>query len=88
MGEIMESIHIKKGEERKEVDGKLFRLLQRSEEMEAIADLEVGTKSDYLHKVGDEVHLLKEGDLLWHSSEVAHSAKNVGGEKDRDISSW
>lgn len=93
----MESVLVRKGEEkeREEVDGKTFRLMQKSSEMEAIiAELEVGAESEeYRHEgeeihlvlngeidyfVGDEVYRLKEGDTLWHTSEVSHHAENVG----------
>ncbi len=95
-----ECVYIEGGEEKEieEVDGKLFRLLQKSDEMEAIiAELEVGAKSDeYFHK-GEEIHLvlegkieyrvgnqvfeMKEGDTLWHPSDVPHSAENLGEKK-------
>ncbi|MFP4001504.1 MAG: cupin domain-containing protein [Thermoplasmata archaeon] len=96
----MECELVRKGEEkeREEVDGKIFRLMQKSSEMEAIiAELEVGAESEeYCHRgeeihlvlkgeidyfVGDQVHRLKEGDTLWHPSDVSHHAENVGGEK-------
>ncbi len=55
---------IKKGEEkeRSRVDGKVFRLLQKSDDLESIiAELEVGVVSDrYRHK-GEEVHLVLQG---------------------------
>ncbi len=60
----MKSKFVKKGDEkeRKEVDGKLFRLLQKSEEMEAIiAELDIDTESDrYCHE-GEEIHLVLSG---------------------------
>ncbi len=62
----MKSEFIKKGEEkeRKEVNGKLFRLLQKSTAMESIiAELDVGVQSEtYRHK-GEEVHLVLSGKI-------------------------
>lgn len=60
----MECVYIKKGEEntRKVVNGKTFRLLQRSKDMESIiAELEVGVESErYCHE-GEEFHLMLKG---------------------------
>lgn len=61
-----ECVFIKSGEEKekKEVDGKLFRLLQKSDEMEAIiAELEMGTRSDEYRHEGEEIHLVLEGNI-------------------------
>ncbi len=60
----MKSVFIKKDEEkeRREVDGKIFRLLQKSGEMEAIiAELEVGGKSKIYRHQGEEFHLVLKG---------------------------
>jgi len=96
----MENEFVKKGEEKKreEVNGKIFRLMQKSGEMEAIiAELDVDAESDeYCHEgeeihlvlsgkieyfVGDEVYEMKEGDTLWHPSDIPHHAENAGDEK-------
>jgi quercetin dioxygenase-like cupin family protein len=33
------------------------------------------------YKIGQTVHHLKEGDILWHISTIKHKAKNTTGEK-------
>ncbi len=74
----MESVLVKKGEEREreEVNGKVFRLMQKSDEMEAIiAELEVGVKSDeYLHE-GEEIHLVLSGVIDYHVGDEVHRLK-------------
>ncbi|MFW6064059.1 MAG: cupin domain-containing protein [Candidatus Natronoplasma sp.] len=66
---------VKKGEEkeREEVDGKTFRLMQKSGEMEAIiAELEPGVKSnEYRHK-GEEIHLVLNGKIDYHVGDEVH----------------
>ena len=62
----MECVFVKKGEEKesKEVDGKTFRLMQKSSEMEAIvAELEVGAVSDKYRHEGEEIHLVLNGKI-------------------------
>ncbi len=65
----MKSELIKKGEEkvREEVNGKTFRLMQKSSEMEAIiAELEVGVESDLYQHDGEEIHLVLSGEIDYH----------------------
>lgn len=64
----MKSVFTKKGEEkeRKEVDGKIFRLMQKSSEMEAIvAELKVGSESDQYRHEGEEIHLVLSGKIKY-----------------------
>ncbi|MFO8110792.1 MAG: cupin domain-containing protein [Thermoplasmata archaeon] len=62
----MNCVFIKKVEEkeRRVVDGKLFRLLHKSERLESIiAELDIGVESDrYRHK-GEEVHMVLKGEI-------------------------
>ncbi len=62
----MKSEFIKKGEEKekKEVNGKLFRLLQKSTAMESIiAELDIGVESEIYRHKGEEVHLVLRGKI-------------------------
>ncbi len=62
----MKNVFIKKGNEskQKEVDGKIFRLLQKSNNMEAIiAELDVGVESDRYFHEGEEFHLVLSGEI-------------------------
>ncbi len=64
----MKSVFTKKGEEKKtkEVDGKTFRLMQKSSEMEAIvAELQPGKKSDEYRHEGEEIHLVLSGKIKY-----------------------
>ncbi len=71
----MKCIYTKKGNERSrnKVDGKVFRLLQKSHEMEAIiAELDVGTSSSrYLHE-GEEFHLMLKGVMEYTVGDEAY----------------
>ncbi|MFW6305614.1 MAG: cupin domain-containing protein [Candidatus Saliniplasma sp.] len=71
----MECKFVKKGDEKekRKVDGKLFRLLQKSEEMEAIiAELDVDTESDrYCHE-GEEIHLVLSGTIEYTVGDEVH----------------
>jgi len=71
----MKSEFVKKGEEKKreEVNGKIFRLMQKSDNMEAIiAELEPGVKSnEYLHE-GEEIHLVLSGEIDYHVGDEVH----------------
>ncbi len=60
----MKCVYVKKGNEieMKKVDGKLFRLLQKSNEMESIiAELEVGVGSRRYRHQGEEFHIVLKG---------------------------
>ncbi len=62
----MKCVYVKKGNEKKKkkVDGKLFRLLQKSDEMEAIiAELEVGVESSRYRHQGEEFHIVLKGKM-------------------------
>ncbi len=62
----MESVFVKRDEEKERIkeDGKVFRLIQRSGEMQAIiAELDIDMESDlYLHG-GEELHLVLSGEI-------------------------
>ncbi|MFO7792598.1 MAG: cupin domain-containing protein [Candidatus Saliniplasma sp.] len=59
--------------EKKEVDGKLFRLLQKSDEMEAIiAELDVNTESNRYCHDGEEIHLMIKGKIEYTVGEEVY----------------
>ncbi len=74
----MKSKYLKKGKEKeiKEVDGKLFRLLQKSDKMEAIiAELETDAESDrYCHE-GEEIHLVIKGEIEYRVGDEVYNMK-------------
>lgn len=93
-------IFVKKDSELKQVvaPGKIYRLLIKSNRMEAIiSELEPFAESRWYQHDGEEIHYmiqgemdytigqtvhhLKEGDILWHISTIKHRAKNTTGEK-------
>lgn len=93
-------LFIKKGEAKyeKRRNGKLYKMLMKSERMEAIiSELEPDTESRLYKHEGEEIHIIlegeveyavgersykmEEGDVLWHSSDLSHQAKNKGKEK-------
>lgn len=95
-----EPLFIKKGEAKyeKKRNGKLYKMLMKSERMEAIiSELEPDTESRLYKHEGEEIHIILkgeveyavgersykmgEGDVLWHSSNLFHQAKNKGKEK-------
>ncbi len=52
--------------ERKETNSKIFRLMQKSEKMEAIiAELDVGAQSNKYHHEGEEFHLVLRGKMQY-----------------------
>lgn len=70
------TILIKEGEEkkRKKVDGKLFRLLTKSKNLESIiAELDIGAESEtYQHK-GEELHLILDGKIKYIVGEKSYT---------------
>ena len=62
-----------------------------------ISEMEVGALSESYHHEGEEIHIMlkgkveyrvgdhsyimEEGDVLWHSSNAPHRARNIGNEK-------
>ena len=77
----------------KKKQGKLFRLMVKSENLEAIiAEIDPHTSSQWYKHYGEELHYvlegdiecevgeksykLKEGELLWHKSNVKHRVTN------------
>ena len=93
-------VFIKKGEQKREIEklGKLYRLMVKSDNMEAIiAELDPDAESRWFQHNGEELHFvlkgemeytvdqksykLREGDVLWHRSNLKHRAKNIGSEK-------
>jgi quercetin dioxygenase-like cupin family protein len=59
-----EAIFIKKGKEsyKSRKEGKLFRMLAKSERMEAIlAEMDLGATSEFYKHQGEEIHLLLKG---------------------------
>ena len=93
-------IFVKKDAEIKQtkVSGKLYRLMVKSEKMEAIiSELDPHSESRWYKHTGEELHLmlhgemeytigektyhLNEGDILWHSSQTKHQAKNATDNK-------
>jgi quercetin dioxygenase-like cupin family protein len=100
MEEMEETIFMKRGEARYKTkeNGKLFRMLMKSERMEAIiSELDLNAASKFYKHDGEEMHIvlkgeieyevgekkyaMKEGDVLWHRSNLPHRAKNIGREK-------
>jgi len=44
-------------------------------------EIHIMLKGKVEYQVGDRSYVMEEGDVLWHSSDVPHRAKNVGREK-------
>ena len=93
-------IIIRSGEQKskRRTPGKLYRLMIKSEKLEAIvAEIEPHTETRWYKHNGEELHYLlegeidyevgeksyklKEGELLWHKSNVKHRASNKSNKK-------
>ena len=68
----MDEIFMKKGEEKYKTEepGKLFRMLMKSERMEAvISEMEVGVESKLYKHDGEEIHILLKGKIEYRVGE-------------------
>ena len=68
----MDEIFMKKGEEKYKTEepGKLFRMLVKSERMEAvISEMEVGVESKLYKHDGEEIHILLKGKIEYRVGE-------------------
>jgi len=65
---VPKPVFIKKGQEefQRLKDGKLFRMLLKSNRMEAvIAEIDPGTISEFYRHEGEEVHIVLEGKIVY-----------------------
>ena len=44
-------------------------------------EIKIVIQGELEYAVGEKVYRLKEGDVLWHQSDIPHRAKNTGDEK-------
>jgi len=95
-----EPIFLKSGDQLSRIKkpGKLFRLMIKSNHMEAIiAEVDPHTECRWFKHKGEEIHYVLEGEieydvgdksyrlhkgeLLWHSSNIKHRARNITDKK-------
>ncbi len=72
----MDEIFIKKGEEKYKTKehGKIFRMLMKSERMEAvISEIEIGVESKLYKHEGEEIHLLLKGKIEYRIGEKTYT---------------
>jgi len=44
-------------------------------------EIKIVIQGELEYAVGEKVYRLKEGDVLWHQSDIPHRAKNIGDKK-------
>ena len=75
---LAEPVYIRMGKELKTIQtpGKLFRLLMKSERIEAIiAEIEPHTDSDWYHHDGEEIHFILEGEIEYDVGDKSYKLK-------------